>query len=33
MVTQGVDLSPSDLTGLKYLDRLLPMLARLHDVG
>lgn len=33
MATQEADFSERDLSGFKYLDRLLPMLARLHDLG
>src|SRR3712207_4062457 len=33
MATPDVDLSPSDLSGFKYLGRLLPLLGRLHDTG
>src|SRR6266446_282493 len=31
MASKEVDFSERDLGGFKYLDRLLPMLARLHD--
>jgi DDE family transposase len=33
MACTDADFSERDLNGFKYLDRLLPMLARLHDVG
>jgi hypothetical protein len=33
MAGREADFSDRDLSGFKYLDRLLPMLARLHDVG
>ena len=33
MASTEADLSNSDLIGFKYLDRLLPLLERLHDVG
>jgi Transposase DDE domain len=33
MASREVDFSECDLSGFKYLDRLLPMLARLHDFG
>jgi DDE family transposase len=33
MASQEADFSERDLSGFKYLDRLLPMLARLHDFG
>jgi hypothetical protein len=31
MASQEADFCERDLSGFKYLDRLLPMLARLHD--
>lgn len=33
MASEEADFSERDLSGFKYLDRLLPMLARLHDFG
>ena len=33
MAPPDTALSPADLTGFKYLDRLLPMLQQLHDIG
>lgn len=33
MAAQEPDLGDDDLAGFKYLDRLLPMLGRLHEVG
>jgi hypothetical protein len=33
MASKEADFSERDLSGFKYLDRLLPMLARLHDLG
>src|SRR5688572_20194838 len=33
MAAPDSDFGEADLAGLKYLDRLLPMLDRLHDVG
>src|SRR5207247_9399070 len=33
MASKEADFSERDLSGFKYLDRLLPMLARLHDFG
>src|SRR5439155_18540310 len=33
MASKEADFSERDLSGFKYLDRLLPMLARLHDDG
>src|SRR5207249_9275061 len=33
MASKEADFSERDLSGFKYLDRLLPMLARLHAVG
>jgi len=33
MASKEADFSEQDLGGFKYLDRLLPMLARLHDFG
>ncbi len=33
MASKEADFSERDLDGFKYLDRLLPMLARLHDFG
>ena len=31
--TKREDVREEDLTGLKYFDKLAPLLARLHDVG
>src|SRR5438309_9877452 len=33
MATPEADFSARDLKGFKYLDRLLPLVERLHDVG
>src|SRR5437868_4052977 len=33
MASKEADFSERDLSGFKYLDRLLPMLARLHEFG
>ena len=33
MADQGPDVGDGGLAGFKYLDRLLPLLGRLHDVG
>src|SRR5438034_11711398 len=33
MASKEADFSERDLSGFKYLDRLLPMLARLHGLG
>src|SRR2546422_3873329 len=33
MASKEADFSERDLSGFKYLDRLLPMVARLHEFG